>query len=155
MATIPTGFRPITKAEPADIQDRLTIVERVYHQQYGQSPVSHESRYSVRLKTHEQPYLRYATASEEWKPLDCGWLKGAAGMMVISNEAGKNTQVNLTDDEKKAVAAQVLEVLHDGDKYPMIIQPKESIRIRTDNDDLLIIRCRKGTVRYSLFALAR
>lgn len=81
----PEQSEPKQKPQP----DRITVVESVYHQRFTKQPTGVESRFSRNLDTREQPYTRQLTATKDWQPLDCGWLK-SVGMLVISNDGSEN-----------------------------------------------------------------
>lgn len=145
----------------AILKDRLVVVETVYHQPTGEQPTAVESRFSRDLQTVEQPYQRQLTATEEWKPLDCGWIKDA-GMLVIQNLEGK-FQANPTDEERAEAAARVLEVSYREDQDPnmdvsrhgWLIYPGESFRGCPSNLDLLAVRSQYGSLRLSVFIIPR
>ena len=153
----PEGTLAIAKVP--DIKDRLTVVESVYHQPFGESPVEIPSRFSRNLKTREQVYSRRLTATEDWQSLECGWLGNAVGMLVISNDEGKNQQANPTDEERKALAAKVLELCHSDASRTMhsparrgewLIPPGESMRGCPVAAQQLLIRCQSGAAKFTL-----
>lgn len=137
------------------IPDRVTIVEMVYHQQFNGQPFVFESKFSSTCEESEQPYQRYTKVVEQWQPLDCGWLRGRAGVILICNEEGKNLPANPSEKEKFEIASRVVEIRHDGDKHSFIVPPKESIRIRTTDDAKLLVRCLCGPAKIALCVFAR
>lgn len=57
-------------------QDRVVVVEQVYHQTEGRDPVMVESRFSKPIGSQEQPYKRIMKIGQEWRDVDMGWLRG-------------------------------------------------------------------------------
>lgn len=132
------------------IKDRLAVVETAYHQQFGKQPHSIETRFSRQLSTQNQLYERQLVATEEWYPLDCGWLE-STGMMVLVNNEGKFLQVQPTDEEREAAERKVLEVSYqDAPHNVWLILPRESMRAQPGDVRKLRIRCQSGVARFTL-----
>lgn len=128
--------------------DRLTVVEQVYHQPFGEEATCISSRFSRHLKTQEQIYQRFRrTATEEWQELDFGWII-KVGMVTIQNEVGKGLQAIPTDAEKEAMAKQVLEITFGNLVALLLIPPGESIRFIPVSANLSI-RCQSGKAKFS------
>lgn len=70
-------FKPVEKSH-------ITVVEHVYFQPFGSSPTGISPRYMRWLESDEQPYGRRLKVSEEWQPLDKGWMEEAA-LLVLEN----------------------------------------------------------------------
>ena len=145
---------------PTKVKSRLTVVGRVYHQQYGKSPSEIESRFDRELESREQVYTRCLEATEGWQRLDCGWL-GRVGMLVIRNEEGKLQGQNPTDAELERAARKVLEVTYsrgplkgnrnDTNRLCWLIMPGESMRALPTHPTKLYVRCQSGTAEYTVF----
>lgn len=155
------GAEPLAQPEPKEVPDRLTVVETVYHQPWGEEPVAVESRFSRDLQTRNQLFERRCRVGEDWQPLECGWL-GEAGMLVIENREGRFLQRVPTDEEREAAAAKVLEVGWEPDGATMhdppataqwIIPPGESIRGQPATLKSLRLRCRSGECRFTVYLL--
>jgi hypothetical protein len=139
----------------APINDRITVVERVYHQIIGEQATSVESRYSFDLETTEQPYKRIGSiGDQEWEPLDFGWLGTNVGLILLSNEEGKYLQTNPTEEEQAETAQRVIEVSFQAGESSWIVPPRQSMRVMLSpyRSCLPLIRCRKGRARYVLHA---
>lgn len=140
----------------AQPKNRETVVETVYHQVLGEEPTSLETRYNRDLESNEQVYERQAVATEEWKLLDCGWLSGNVGLLVIRNEEGKSRQTNPTEAEKEELAKRVIEVCHLGSVLGgWFIPPSTSMRGYPSHPPSLRIRCLHGTAKYRLFLIPK
>lgn len=142
--------------QPAPPKDRLTVVETVYHQRWGENPISIESRFGRELTTHEQPYSRECVATEEWQPLDLGWLNTNVGQLVILNREGSLLQFQTypTAEVREEMATRIIE-LTTGDDDPWFIPPGESHRGWPSKPENLRIRCQNGTARYTLHLIPR
>ncbi len=127
-------------------KSRIIVVETVYHQSSGLQPTAVESRYSHNLKTDEQVYgPRRIVATEEWKPLDVGWVK-TASLLILSNEEGKNLQVNPTQKEREDIASRVVHLAYRGlhGDGTWMIHPGHSFRGCPNSLRELFIRCQSG-----------
>ncbi len=143
------------------VKNRLTVVESVYFQEFGEQPQSAGSRFSRNLESDEQPYSRKLQATSDWKPLDCGWLAGCpTSSLVISNDEGKHRQSNPTEEEREELAGRVLEIwCSDGITRTMhsppreaqwLVSPGESMRAYPVSADSLFIRCKSGTACFNI-----
>jgi hypothetical protein len=136
------------------LADRLTIVETVYHQHLHQPPTAIETRYQRSLKTSEQVYSHQCTATEDWQPLELGWLKSNVGMLVITNDEGHFTQVNPTEAERETAEKKILELSYGVTitNPSWLILPRESFRGQPAPAwlDSLFIRCRSGSCKYTV-----
>jgi hypothetical protein len=142
----PSTSKPITR--PVQ-QSRLTVVETVHHQPAKGQAISCESRYSRQLKDgDETPFIRTQTVDDTWKKVETGWIKDC-GMLVLSNEEGKDRQTYPSEDEKRDQAEKVIEVAVvntvEGflNVYPFgLILPGESLRVHPANIELVYVRLR-------------
>ena len=81
-------------------RSHLTVVEMVYHQPIGDKPTVAESRYTRVLEDGEAPYIGQLKVSQEWMPIETGWIVSASGI-VIENVA-ERFLVQPTEEERKA-----------------------------------------------------
>ena len=141
------------------IKDRLTVRETVYHHPFGHNPQAIETRFSHELETTEQLYERHLQVTEEWQPLDCGWLKDKVGMLVIQNDEGHFLYVNPTDEEREAAANRTVEVAYKKPEQSCsncwLIPPGESMRARPSHASELAIRCQSGVAEITLYLIPK
>lgn len=98
---------------------RMTVVEQVYYQTDGESPISFDLGYIKHLQTGEEVYSRKTkTVAEETTPLDLGWMTDKPICTILI----KNEEPNKVPDSRKT-----LEVKH-GETRIMRIPPGESVR---------------------------
>lgn len=136
------------EAPPQKPRARLTVVEMVYYQAPGEQPESYTCNFCRELLSEEQPYQRKKLATEEWKPLDFGWVD-VAGQLVITNDEGKNRQVTPSPEELAVLAEKVIQVSTFATDFYWKVPPGESMRAYP-SDHKLFIRCTKGTARYTI-----
>lgn len=107
---VPSAKAP-TGVYQRQTQSRITVVESLYYQPpNGGSPASYGSQFARWVGTSEQPYVRRTqTHDAEWHPLDTGWVRNDA-LLLLSNESGKNMEVNPTKEELERISRQVLEL---------------------------------------------
>lgn len=89
----------------------LTVLQTYHYNNHGNEfpPVSINTPFVKEITNAEQAYLRNSQVSEEWIPLDTGWLGKNVSMIVIQNERTKFA-VNPNEDEKKEAASKVIEI---------------------------------------------
>ena len=134
----------------ADPKGEMTVVEQVYYQVSGGQPRLVESRFSRKLESDEQPYERHLKVGVEGAPLDCGWIEKAS-QLVITNEEGRNLQVNPTDEEREELQRKVLELGYEDCPVPLcLIHPGESIRFCPFSLEGLGVHSRFGVIRFTL-----
>lgn len=132
---------------------RITVSETVYHQLRGDRPISFSGQFARSLETTEQPYTRRTEVGETWSVLDTGWVEEPA-MILLINEEGRHLQQNPTDLERAVIGTRCLRVRYEDDAGEWLVPPGESFRGRP-NGRPLMIRCEKGTARYTLHAFPR
>jgi hypothetical protein len=121
----------------------------------GGEQATWESRFGRMLVTEEQPFVRKSKIGLEWQPLETGWVKDCACILLI-NEEGKLGHVYPTEEEKREVAERIIELgtvngTDDSAVADWEIPPGESFRGSPALDlRLLRIRCRQGEARYTL-----
>jgi hypothetical protein len=147
---------PLPQLVPA--RGHFTVVEQVHYQPVGEQAMTvfgDGHRYSHEVDEDEQPYERHLTATEEWKPLDMGWIS-RCGQLLLRNDEGNRYLVNPTEQEKAETAKKVIEVafLHGYDERDaLLVPPRESMRVYPKDASRLIVRCQKGKAHYTLALL--
>lgn len=120
----------------------LTVVEMIYLQSRNGEAQCVESRYMRELDTDEQLYKRRLVITNEWKPLDVGWIE-KPGLLIIHNEEGKHLTVNPTYKEKQIIADRVVEISSNPEGcFSILVLPGESTRFQPSEVSKLQIRCR-------------
>lgn len=129
---------------------RLTVVDTVYYQSQEMPAISAESRFSRLLETlEEQPYVRRMKVSEEWAPLDCGWLNECSMLMLV-NEEGRGLDKIPTQEEQKLINKRIIEVRFGSEDVEWLIPPGESLRGYPINPKLMWIRCQTGQAKLTI-----
>jgi hypothetical protein len=136
---------------------RLSVVEYVYHQQPGQQPRAVEHRFCRDLQSDEQTYTRVFQATEEWSPLDTGFLGSNVGHLSLVNEEGRQSSASLSPEEKLDLAKRVVEVGlfinylggHHIHSF-CVVRPGESIRLTPTNIGEYRACCLAGKARCTL-----
>jgi hypothetical protein len=125
--------------------NRLTVTEGIYHMGHDVPTSGTYATFSRQLEGNDQPYIRRLTVGRDWQPVDFGWIGERVGMLSISNEEGKFLQRNPTEEEKKALAAMVIEVTVSGDADWLIL-PGETMR-GTPAKKNIRVRCQGGDAK--------
>jgi hypothetical protein len=145
-------------------KDAVVVTGQVCHRRHADQPTSTVFQFSRDLETEEQPYTRLchkgkSKAKEEWQPIDTGWLEDKVSLLVISNDEGGHTDVNLTPEALEEIKARVIEIgieLNTESSLLVIpfqyILPKESLPISPIDITSYRIRCRKGSAKYTITA---
>lgn len=155
-----------------DAKARATVVLTVYHQVKGRDAVPFEVRTARQLGSADQPYQRSGpklAATEAWQPLDLGWID-ACGLLCVRND-GTEFRVIPTEQERSDATARILEIalvpkvpegprtmFSDEELSPMpepfaLVRPGFPCLIEPPAGRSLLIRCQRGTTRYSVFAV--
>ena len=132
---------------------RVTVVERIYHQN-GIGPIyTIDTATSFQLTSNEQVYYRNLLVEEEWIPLDLGWIEKPF-FIVIQNLEGKGLRTYPTDEEKVQIEAKVIELsLAEPHTHPVLIPPGDSLKIKLQDPKSARIRCQKGNAIYTITAI--
>lgn len=146
---------------------RLVVADVLYYQPAGGAPVSRESRFSRWLDdaAGDGVYVRpRATALEEWQPLDTGWVRECA-QLLLENLEGKFTQLVPTQEEREAAARLVIQLgigPEPGTEDPWItafaeVPPGESCRLRPCGGPGTgyYVRCPVGPAKYAVTLVPR
>lgn len=123
----------------------FTVVENVWHQREGQQPHGVPLRFERRLANDESPSFREGLAGEEWKPLECGWVKGKA-YLALKNLEGQFTQKVPTSEEKSEAAGRVIELSAGGES--ILVPPGEDCRFLVGDVSKWRVRCVTGAKYY-------
>ena len=136
------------------MQDRVTVIEQIYHQPEGKSPTLSEARFDRELETTGQLYKRIEleAVENEWRPLippGC-WLQ-KPGMIFVENEEGKFFSINPSVEELAEINQRVL-LISDNPRSlsEWEVLPRESMRGINSNPLGLLVKSRKGTTRYTI-----
>ena len=150
--------------QPSDIplreprNGRLTVVGSVSHQIPGRQPTHTPLRYCSALTTAEQPFIRQGIASKEWRKIETGWIKGAASLLLLSNDEGIFSQKVPTEEERERVNKLTIELgilplgmlsLHDITSIATV-KVKRHLELEPTYLDRLYIGAFYGDTRYTL-----
>jgi hypothetical protein len=151
------GQLPDGQSPPGNFTFRgssITVVESVYYAAAGEQPHVVENHFARRLTSAEQLYVRKTTVAEGWQPLDAGWVRLAA-MIVLTNEEGRRSQVQPTSEEKAMTAVRVVEIGVLGpdrvEAFALVL-PGESCRFQPADTRTLRVCCRQGQARITIAA---
>ena len=143
----------------AATSDRLTVKTVLYHQQPGEQPTQVERSYSRSLATKDQPYSHKIDVGDAALPvpMETGWIQNPAniGTVVIQNEEGFFLQTNPTQEQKDEAAKKVLELFTMEGTPPILIYPREDVRICPSDYSKLRIRCQSGSAKFTLWLFPR
>lgn len=138
---------------------RLTVVESVYYQAFGEDPFGVAHNFSRGLETNEQPYIRKLTATEEWTKLDTGWLEKCSELVIV-NEEGNFPHRLPTAEKRLEISKRIIEV---GNAIPYLddvhciktweIRPKEDMRGCPADLDNIYIRCQSGRAKLTVYII--
>lgn len=167
---------PILNFQPAH-KARMTVVGYVHYEPVHGPAQQVEYGFTRWIDSDEQPYgPRNLIVTEQWKPLDCGWIGEengeGAGQLVIVNLEGRYLSVNPSEAEKRMIDGKVVElgVMSSPNDPPTptselpaaAIIPFAFIRPRGDAPRFepvhcrsIFIRCQKGTARCSVTLFPR
>lgn len=124
---------------------RMTMVERVYHQQQGVDAVGYDLPEQWLVDSDEEPFKRTVTLAEEWRTLaELGcWLKDCS-LLVIVNEEGKAPTVNPTEAERRGLARRCVEV------EGQLVRPGRHVSLSPEDLAAVRLRCRCGSARVTI-----
>lgn len=152
----PTEEQLIDIVPSPPLRDRMTIVEKVYHQPQTGEAYCCETVFERWLDDEESVYSRKMKVSEEWKLLHFGWFSDdgkPVGMLVIRNDEGRDLQRLPSDEEKTKTASLILEIgVHDLPLFDVF--PGESFRATPSGQDLYV-RCLGGECSFTVFAFPK
>lgn len=164
MSATATKLMPVTPAPKS--RPRVTVVEQAYYQSPDDQPRCVETRYSQDLASDEQPYLRLMKVTEEWKPVDHGWIEEAS-LLILTNEEGRIGTVIPSRADLEASSMKVIEIgwqlegppegprtMHSPDRLPpppivpfLVVHPGKSVRVTPQFLRAMRLRCRSGMAR--------
>jgi len=152
------GTEPVPLQAPPPVRDRITMVMHIHHQHQGEQPHSVEGITEQWLQGTEQPYPRRTTVTDQWKPLDLGWLSVEdAGMLVVENLEGRNPQRRISKEEQAQIDLKVVEVGRgENDKeLRLLCPPKGALPVSANSLAGLKIRCRSGSAQCMITVFPR
>lgn len=140
-----------------DWVSRMTMVWTLHHQSQGEEARSVGSAYDEVLRTGHEMYSRRCTASEEWTPLDFGWLPAEDVIaVVIENLEGRHLQVNPTEEERESMSMQVIEIrLDETSTNYVLVPPRHAVPLELARYDCVEVRCLGPETRYRVTAVPR
>ena len=144
---------------PSKAEEKLTIVEQIYHQAPGEDPTSYSHSYwRVLPVTGEQVLQRRQEAIELWKKIDLVWFeKSPFSMFMIRSEEGKFPHTIPTEEMRATAESKILEVgfCKTGEtevqSTHLLVYPNEMARFSPEPGYEWYVRCKNGSARYTLF----
>lgn len=135
--------------------DRLTVVEQVYYQAFGEDAYQITSQFSYSLESRdEQVYSKRNKVGESWEPIDLGWLDDCS-VLIIENNEGTFNQTVPTEFQTTEALKKILEVRHKDDKHAWLILPTTSVRFHPSDAKNLVIRSKFGTAKFTINAIPK
>lgn len=180
---------PLTAAEieaalgPGAPAGHVTVVEQVSRHLGLEQPWAVANTYMTLVGSDEQVYERHTRVGEGWRPLDCGWVRGAAVLILRNDEGRQQLQVNPSPQEVEAVARRVVQLgvrpgsppassgaggpadrrfrtMFSPEPVPDLppspvadLRPGESLRLRPSALASLSVRCLAGEARITVVAV--
>lgn len=157
MGTFPSDPQLDKELRRKAMLGRITVVETVCHQQFGEQSVVVDTRYTKQLTSSEQAYIRRYRVTDKFKPIDTGWI-GKASLLVIKNEL-EPVLVQSTQEEKDEAAKKIVEVSNCASRLTRSVTPEqaewyiypgESMRVCPIDIKNVFIRCRHGEVKCTI-----
>ena len=94
---------------------RITATLTVHHQLAGEQPQMFPFAYSKLLHTDHEHYHRTMKATDDWTPLDFGWVPSQdVGFLIVHNLEGTKPDVIPTEEEKIELAQRTIELSYVG-----------------------------------------
>lgn len=142
---LPEEIQPITRG-------RITTVSSVCYQWPGSNPIQFETRSYRWLEEDVQPWERRCKATEEWQPIELGWLDGHSVCMIgIINQEGRFPHRLPSEEQKAEAARKILEI-----GTPELfwrVHPGESFHGDPSSISNLKIRCQSGEAKFLFYAI--
>lgn len=136
--------------------NRLTVVMSISHEHGGEQPVTIPISWSTLLELDEDSYSRRHEATEQWKPIDLGYIGEDAHLIIVHNLAGRHL-VNPTEEEKQLNKGRVLEVATADEVHcrlsPLVIPAGTAFPILLDDPLSAVIRCRNDKAKYRIYVI--
>lgn len=157
MPKIPQRLLVSTKLPELKDFDRLTVIMNIHHEHRGEPPRTISVGYSRMLNEKEEPYQRRFNASDQWLPIDLGWVAPEkVGCVVIENLEGRHRLVHPTDDERAAISGKVLEVSYSKNSAECdLIQPGGADVKWPASATNLYLRCQNGAASCRVSVLSK
>jgi hypothetical protein len=157
---VPLGQAPGDLLKPAPFNGRFVVNETVGHIPVKGATVTLETHITRGLITNEQPYLRRCKVSTSWQPVDTGWIKEAAVLVLRNDEGQEARQLQPDREERLAVARRVVELGLVGSSTGVVIpfaeiRPGESARISPVFLSHIYWHCREDEAQVSLLLIPR
>ena len=144
---------PPPDPQPVDPRDRITVNETFYHQPFGEDAICVDSQFTHYVEGTEQPYIRRTTVTEEWKPLDTGWLEDNVGFILLQNHPPKFLHREPSEEERQLAFEKVLQImLGSEDENVLLVPPGQNFRGFPKHVSRVQVRCQRGTSKVTIHA---
>ena len=140
--------------------DRITVAGAIYHQSLGTDGTQVNLKFERLLETREQVFFRCLRAGSEWLPLipDRCWLQGEqVGLVVVRNDEGRHSLVQLSPEEKNVLRQKQLlvAVSPGGRDNPLVVRSGECFPLSLRDPQGAQIRSSEGEIRYTIYVFPR
>lgn len=96
--------------QPPKLKTRLLVVDNVYFQSPDEQPTHQPFRWGRDVDPDLSPYgPKKVVLSQEWTPIDSGWLEDKEGLVVIENLVEKRQTIP-SPEEKAELLSKVIEI---------------------------------------------
>ena len=129
--------------------NRLTVVERIYHQITGQNPTIISGGFTRKpIADVDQVWSRTPPKGigPNWEPLDLGWITSCILLHVHNLSAESTIEVTFScvvDDP----------CIEDPSRYCLVVPPNETLRITPSSARDLRMRSQSGQAQYTITAI--
>lgn len=130
-------------------KSRITVVERIYHQNFEDEPTPVEDGWQIESITKASVFPKKFDLGEAWTSLDSGWVDPlGCALLRIANQKPKRRTIP-TPAEALDEASRIVEVSFSDPPASggPILHPGESLRFRPSDVRTLRLRCRNGKAR--------
>jgi len=141
-------IRQVTPLEAGDAMlqksDRITAMCTLYHEHFGEQPVSSEASFSAMLDTDDgEVYMRKRVkVGVDWTDLDTGWVT-EPGYVLVTNVTGQGTHLTPTAEQMEVNGKCIVEVGVAGQRCHHI-SPKRFFVVDCIPQEALQVRCPSG-----------
>jgi len=147
---------PITSSDFLKTVDRVTFLTRVHHQRKGTDARSYDFSGWYMCQESEQTYERdFTLKAHQRLKLDCMWLRGIAGQIVIENRTDLVQKINPSIEETEETKKKILRVYIGDQPKGMIVRPRHTpLIVELDPTDHLEL-CSEYDIDVRVFILPR
>ena len=140
-------LKPVPMPLVLQNNDRMTVELTAHHETLGESPITAHCQFAKITKTRKQPYQRRIDVGADLQPLH-PMLVDEPGFVVLDNRGGLRLGQGQTEEEKAALAMQILVVFLPDASKPIPVPPKEFTTGRFPLGTML--RSASGEIRINL-----